>query len=114
MPYTSEEELGRRRFQLQKEQAVESAIEKIRRALEEDWASFSGREYSRLREILAELWIGIDREKWQQYAFSTLTRQDIRDLLTLGRDVPGRAISRATLEEMDAIISHSRKDQKTP
>ena len=112
MPSTSEEELGRRRFQLQKEQAVEAAVEKIRRAPDADWASFSGKDYTRLREILAEIWIGVDREKWQQYAFSTLTRQDIRDLLLLGGAAPGRAVPRATIEAMDGVISHAKNAGK--
>ena len=112
MPSTSEEELGRRRFQLQKEQAIEAAIEKIRRAPDAEWASFSGTDYTRLREILAEIWIGVDREKWQQYAFSTLTKADIRELLTLGGTAPGRAIPRATMEAMDAVISHAKNAGK--
>jgi len=112
MPSTSEEELGRRRFQLQKEQAIEAAIEKIRRAPDAEWASFSGRDYTRLREILAEIWIGVDREKWQQYAFSTITKADIRELLTLGGAAPGRATPRATIEAMDAVISHAKNAGK--
>jgi len=112
MPYTSEEELGRRRFQLQKEQAIEAAVEKIRRAPEAEWASFSGTDYTRLREILAEIWIGVDREKWQQYAFSTLTKADIRELLLLGGAAPGRAIPRATMEAMNAVISHAKNAEK--
>ena len=112
MPHTSEEELGRTRFQLNKTQAVEAAVEKIRRAPDADWASFSGGDCSRLRELLAELWIGIDREKWQQYAFSTLTRQDIRDLLVLGGAVPGGTLPRATIEAMDAVISHAKNAGK--
>ncbi|PKG33091.1 hypothetical protein [Methanoregula sp.] len=112
MPSTSKEELGRRRFELQKEQAIEAAIEKIRRAPDAGWASFSGGDYTRLREILAEIWIGVDREKWQQYTFSTLTKEDIRELLELYGTAPGRAIPRATMEAMDAVISHTKNAGK--
>jgi hypothetical protein len=112
MSRTSEEELGRRRFQLSREQAVEAAIEKIRHAPAAGWDSFSGTDYTRLRDILGELWVSLEREKWGEYAFSTLTRDDIRDLLTLGASAQGRALSRSALEEMDAILSHTRQSQK--
>jgi hypothetical protein len=109
MPRTSDDTLGRRRFQLSREQAVESAIEKIRHAPSAEWHSFSGADYTRLRDILGDLWISLEREKWDQYSFSTLTRQDIRDLITLGAVSPGHPLSRSTIEEMDAILSHCRR-----
>ena len=97
-----------------KEQAVEAAIEKIRRAPDAEWACFSGGDFAALREILGELWIGLDRETWEQYAFSTLSRQDIRDLLDLGRTTGGRAFSRAMIKKMDAILSHRRHSGDIP
>jgi hypothetical protein len=114
MSPTSEEELGRRRFQLFREQAVEAAIEKIRNAPAAEWHSFSGADYTRLREILGEVWINIGREKWEGYAFSTLSRGDIRDLLSLGNTARGSVLSRTTLDGMDAILSHSRHGSETP
>ena len=109
MSRTSEEELGRRRFQLFREQAVEAAIEKIRHAPDAEWHSFSNAEYTLLREILGELWINLEREKWAEYSFSTLTRQDIQALISLGHKAKGHAISSAVIDEMDAILSHSRQ-----
>jgi len=109
MTRTDEEELGRRRFQLQREQAVEAAVEKIRHGPDADWHSFSNAEYTLLREILGELWINLEREKWEVYSFSTLTCQDIRDLITLGKRAKGRVITDAMINEMDAILSHSRQ-----
>jgi hypothetical protein len=114
MPRTSDEELGRRRFQLAREQAVESAIEKIRHAPAAEWPSFSGADLTSLREILGELWIGLEREKWEGYSFSTLTRQDLRNLITLGTGAPGHALTGATLEKMDAILSHARGNPDKP
>jgi len=108
MPHTSDEELGRRRFQLFREQAVEAAIDKIRRAPAAEWLAFSNNDYSRLREILGELWTRLEREKWDRYAFSTLTRQDLQELLALGSPAQGRTLSPSALEKMDAILSHSR------
>lgn len=107
-PDSSHETLGRRRFQLSRDQAVEAAIEKIRRAPDADWHSFSSTDYSCLRGILGELWGSLEHDRWKQYSFSTLTREDIRALLDLGGGVPGRCLSCATVEEMDAILSHAR------
>jgi len=108
MPHTSDDTLGRRRFQVSRDQAVEAAIEKIRHATDADWHSFSGTDYTLLRTLLGEMWIYLEREKWKEYAFSTLTRQDIRELITLATAEKGRALSRATLEKMDAILSHTK------
>ncbi len=66
MSQTRDEELGRRRFQLVKEQAVEDAVEKIRRAQAVDWPSLCAADCMLLREILGELWICLEREKWEQ------------------------------------------------
>lgn len=110
MSRTSEEELGRRRFQLVKEQAVEDAVEKIRRAPNAGWETFNTTDYLLLREILGELWGSLERERWGQYSFSTVSRQDILDLLFLGTRSRGRALTPATLKEMDAILSHARSD----
>jgi len=110
MSRTSEEELGRRRFQLVKEQAVEDAVEKIRRAPAAGWESFHTADYTQLREVLGELWVNLERERWEQYSFSTLSRQDIIDILLLAKDTGGRTISPATLGKMDAILSHMREN----
>jgi hypothetical protein len=109
MTRTDEEELGRRRFQLQREQAVEAAVEKIRHAPAAGWPSFCDADYTILREILGELWINLEREKWEEYSFSTLTCQDIRDLIALGKRAKGHVITGAMFDEMDAILSHSRQ-----
>jgi hypothetical protein len=107
MSRTSDEELGRRRFQLVKEQAVEDAVEKIRRAQAVDWPSLCAADCMLLREILGELWICLERERWERYSFSTLTKQDISDLLTLGAGMRGH-LSCSTIEKMEAILAHTR------
>jgi|SRR5208283_309115 len=113
MTRTSEDELGRRRFQLGKEQAVEEAIEKIRRASAVNWPALCGADCMVLREILGELWGCLEREKWERYTFSTLTHQDIRDLLALWAGTKGHALPCATLEKMDEILSHTRSTPPT-
>jgi hypothetical protein len=113
MSRTSDEELGRRRFQLVKEQAVEDAVEKIRRAPAAEWHSFHTADYLLLREILGEIWICIEHGKWEQYSFSTLTKQDIIDLLRLGAGVRSH-LSCSTIEKMEAILAHTRNKCPDP
>jgi hypothetical protein len=108
MPRTSDDTLGRRRFQLIREQAVEDAIEKIRNAPAAGWESFSCADHTLLRELLGELWISLEREKWHECRFSWLTRQDLSDLITLGSREKGRTMTGAVLEKMDAILSRSQ------
>ncbi|MFA4860153.1 hypothetical protein [Methanoregula sp.] len=114
MSRSSDESLGRRRFQLRREQAIESAIEKIRRAPAVEWHSFSDADYSHIRKILGDLWVHLGREKWDQYVFSSVTRQDIRDIIDLGTCPPDRALPCKILDEVDGILSHSRNTSHKP
>jgi hypothetical protein len=114
MSRTSDEELGRRRFQLVKEQVVEDAVEKIRRAPAAEWQSLRTPDYSLIREILGELWVSLERERWEQYSFSTLTRQDLADILALGTGTRDHTLNPETLGKMDAILSHARNNQPEP
>ncbi|HVP96443.1 hypothetical protein [Methanoregula sp.] len=114
MSRTSNEELGRRRFQLGKAHAVEEAIEKIRRGPAVNWSTLCGAECRQLRDILGELWVCIGKEKWEEYTFSTLTEQEIRDLLALGAGKEGHALTCATVEKMDAILSHRKSTSPDP
>lgn len=109
MPRTSDDTLGRRRFQLSRDHAVEAAIEKIRRAPAAEWHSFSHADYVLLREILGELWITLERDRWDRYSFATLTRRDLLDLLTLGHRLQGHTLPGAVVDEMEAILSHARQ-----
>lgn len=108
MPRTSDDTLGRRRFQLSRDLAVEAAVEKIRHAPAASWHSFPHTDTLLLKELLGELWIVMERERWDQYAFSTLTHQDLVHLLALGRQARGHMITGAMAADLDAILSHSR------
>jgi len=114
MSRTSDDTLGRRRFQLLRQQAVEDAIAKIRHAPAAEWSTFSSEDYTRLREILADLWVHLGKEKWGRYTFSTLTRQDIRRILDLGPCAEKSTPPCSTLDEMDLILSGSGRNEHTP
>jgi len=106
MPPTSNDVLGRRRFQLGKEQVVEEAVEKIRHAEGVAWNQITPQDYRTLREILGELWIHIERKKWENYVFSDITDKDIEKILSLAKDLTKQSTFHGAIRRIDDIISH--------
>ncbi len=105
MSRTTEEELGRRRFQIQKEKAVEEAYEKIRRSFGEDWKSFSAEDCAVLRDVLGEIWIGVDRESWNNYCFSTLSYNEVLTLIAIAKEVHSqKGLTRDALARLDEVL----------
>jgi len=90
MPASTEDNLGRRRFLLHRDKAVEHALERIRRVPDSRWETLSAQERAGLKTILAEIWENCEHERWQQYCFSTLTKPDILRLIALGDEVRAR------------------------
>ncbi|MFA6226526.1 MAG: hypothetical protein WC620_10240 [Methanoregula sp.] len=86
MSRSTEEGLGRRRFQVQKEKAVEETYEKIRRSFGPDWQSFSAEDCAVLRDLLGEIWISVERDCWKDYCFSTLSHADILSLIAIAKE----------------------------
>jgi hypothetical protein len=87
MPDVSDQERGRRVFQIQKEKHAEEALEKVRKNLGEGWKRFSLSEIRTLKFILGETWVFIDRKAWEGYSFSRLTRGDLDQILAIGKAV---------------------------
>ena len=83
MSNATEDNLGRRRFLLHRDKAVEQAIERIRRSPHAEWETLSPEERAGLRTALTEIWDNCDRDRSEQYCFSTLTRLDILALIAL-------------------------------
>ena len=110
MSPTTEDNLGRRRFQLHRDKAVEQSLEKIRRAPGAGWESLTPSQRARLKAVLAGIWENCEHRRWEQYCFSAITRQDILHLITLADDLHARhrQICEAR-EDFEAIlISGSR------
>lgn len=103
MPQIDNDELGRRVFQLQKEKAVESALEKVRRTLGDHWCHISPSDCEALKSILGETWTSIERAQWASFQFSRLTQGDVAGLTVLGREV--RTRSRLTKDTLDAAVA---------
>jgi hypothetical protein len=85
MSGTTDDNLGRRLFQVQKEKAVEEALEKMRRGLSTQWNSISSTDSEILKEVLGEVWTSIDRHRWGTYRFSKVSEEDLKSLIMLGK-----------------------------
>lgn len=103
---TTDDTLGRRLFQIQKEKAVEDALEKIRHRMGTEWNSVSSSDSEVLKEILGEVWTSIDRHQWGTYSFSKLSINDIRSLITIGKTVKAKPpLTNEMLKLLDNILS---------
>jgi len=108
MPHSSDSDLGRRIFVVQKEKAVEEALDKIRRRVGVDWCSVSPTDCDVLKETLGEIWTVIDRPRWGTYRFSKLTLVDIHSLVAAGKEFrTKRYMTDAMLQSLDRILSGS-------
>ena len=105
MSRSTQDGLGRRRFQVQGEKAVEDAYEKIRRSFGEDWQSFSAEDCKILREVLREIWINVDRDCWKEYCFSTLSYAEVLTLLAIAKEVHcQKCMTKEALARLDEVL----------
>jgi len=105
MPDVSRTEIGRRLFSLQKEKSIEQAIEKIRKNLGDEWKDFSAEEIELLKHALGDAWVFIERDVWEKIAFSRLSKRDVMDLVTIGRESQAKEIDqRVAMEKALRIL----------
>lgn len=105
-PDVNDEDTGRRTFQIRKGRAAERAIEKLRRGLGSEWASYTPREVEELEFLLGEIWAYVRRDAWEDLHFGKLTSGDVVKLLGLTTQI--RKHTRDTvaiLKDAVAIVS---------
>ena len=90
MSPATEDNLGRRRFQLHRDKAVEQSLEKIRRAPDSGWETLTPEQRAGLKAVLAGIWENCERGRWEQYCFSTITKPGILRLIALNDEVRAR------------------------
>ena len=106
MPEVTREEMGRRLFMVKKEKAVESAVDKIRLTLGQDWNDFLVADIESLQFILGEMWVLLSRSTWEQYSFSRLKKSDIHEIITLGQELTRKNITdQQAVERFNTILS---------
>jgi len=89
----SSEELGRRRFQVLRDKAAEDALGKIRKSMAERGRPLTSEESVTIRDVLREIWSGIDQPAWESFSFSKLSEDDIHSMVSIGRSGGDRATS---------------------
>jgi hypothetical protein len=108
MPTVTDDERGRRIFQIHKERAVEAAVTKIRHNLGSDWAELSQQDIQTLHYMLGEAWVSIERSVWGQCAFTRLSRNDLENIIRIGNEVKSKNIREETaIDEICGILKCS-------
>jgi len=111
MSQYTEEELGRRMFRLNMQKAVEEAVDKIRRNLEEEWTSFSSGDVLILKGILGDVWVSIERTSWDNMVFSRLTKEDVEEIIRTGKEADTRKDGKqGAIIQVQEILSHPGRD----
>ncbi|MFA5294576.1 MAG: hypothetical protein WC382_03555 [Methanoregulaceae archaeon] len=105
MPDVTEDERGRRVFQIKKGMAVEMAVDKIRQNVGEDWKLYSVSDIDLLKYMLGESWISMDRRSWGRCTFSRLVREDLDTIIKIGREVKSQnRLEGDAIREMNEIL----------
>ena len=105
MPDVTDDERGRRVFQIHKEMAVETAVEKIRQNMGQDWKLYSVSDIDVLKYMLGESWVSMDRKSWGQCTFSRLGREDIDAIIRIGKQVKSRKrMEGDAVREMNEVL----------
>lgn len=92
MSDVTNDERGRRVFQLQKERAVELALEKIRRNPGSGLTSFSNDDIKTLSYILGEAWVSVGRQIWEQSSFTRLSQKDLDEMIHIGNNIKSNKV----------------------
>ena len=78
------ESLGIRLHEVNRQRAVDRAIDRMRHGLHADWHYLTADDHVNLRWVLGELWATSNRDHWEQYHFSKLDFDQARRLATMG------------------------------
>lgn len=105
MPDVTEDERGRRVFQIKKGMAVETALEKIRQSIGQDWKLYSASDIDILKYMLGESWVTMDSRSWGHITFSRLVREDLDAIIKIGREVKSqKRLEGDAVREMNEIL----------
>ncbi|MBS1193831.1 MAG: hypothetical protein H6R28_231 [Methanomicrobiales archaeon] len=105
MPEITNDERGRRLFQIQKERAVEVVIEKVRRSLGTEFRVFSPAELEILKYILGETWVAMERALWERCSFAKLKKKDVEKIIRIGKETrKGKMVENTAVDEVRGIL----------
>ena len=105
MPDVSQKEVGRRLYHVHREKRVEEAIKKIKHGLGTDWSSFTLDDIDLFGHLLQCTWNVIDQKIWENLPFGSITKNDVRKILSLGEGVhPGKNPDQVAVAEIKKIL----------
>jgi hypothetical protein len=105
MPDVSQKEVGRRLYHVHREKIVEEAIKKIKHGVGTDWNSFTREDIDLLGHLLQCTWNVVDQKIWEKLSFGSMTKNEIRKILSYGVGVgPGKNPDPAAVEEIKKIL----------
>lgn len=116
----TDESLGIRLHEVNRQRAVDRAIERMRYGLKADWHYLTLDDIANVRWLLGELWSTRDRAEWEQLHFSKLTMEQARRLVSVGDRLHRHRTNRVnalesameiiTLPADTAVASHATTD----
>lgn len=85
-----DESLGIRVHEVNRQRAVDRAVDRLRHGLRADWHYLTADDHANLRWVIGELWAVSSRQAWDGYHFSKLDFTQTRQLVTLAGRMRGR------------------------
>ena len=102
---TTDESLGRRLHEVNRQKAIERALERLRHGLKADWHYLTQDDVVSLRWILGELWSVSTRAEWDTFHFSKMGFDSARQLIGHGDRLRRHGAQRmATLQAARALV----------
>lgn len=86
-PDLNDEDIGIRSYHLQREKAIEQALEKIRQKMAGSWKDLSNKDTEVLHWILGEVWAFTGRQEWNELSFSALTLPQVLKIIHIGNQI---------------------------
>ena len=86
-PDVTDEDIGMRSWHIQREKAVERAVEKIRHKLNANWKDIKTEDIDVLNWILSEVWGFAGRNEWEDFSFSGLSLPNVLKIIKIGKQV---------------------------
>ena len=101
-----DEELGIGSYHVRRQQAVERAMEKARRAIPDSWKELSQHDLEVLNWTFGEVWAFAGRLQWDDITFSEMTLPAVVKVIQIGDQVKHKEKdSQLGFEEVMAILA---------
>jgi hypothetical protein len=101
-----DEEIGIESYHVKRQQAVERAMEKARRAIPDTWKELSQHDLEVLKWTLGEVWSFSGRSHWDEIVFSGMTLPAIVKVIQIGDQVKHKEKdSQLGFEEVSVILT---------